>query len=329
MKRALTLSLAFSSACFALACDSEPSNSGLDEPLRVGSAFFRDGELPGIPVDELPSDPEELLELTPRVPAISPAGSLLRPGQAGVSVRGTATEDTYAIGIRLADIGSGYWIKPVGGLTGLPNEREWDARLDLSPDVPSGKQVLEVVAIDGDGKAGPQATFTLCVTREVEHSRNACDPTELPPAAIIALSWDTDADVDLVVVTPSGKTIDATSPTTIAREEGEELDYDAPGQGVLSLDSNDACRRDGVQRELLTWNVSPEPGKYQVYARLFEPCGTSTTNFKVEGFVRTAGDEDGTYGVGQIADTIHGVLLAQGANGNRDLGVFVTTIEFP
>lgn len=326
MKRAIAMLLSLG----ALACQGEPSHTGLDQLLRVPNAFFHEGELPGIPVSEQPEDSEELQELSPRVSAVVLGGiGVVRPGQAGFSLRGTTTEDAFSIAVRLADAGPGYWVRAVGSETIQANEREWDARLDFSADIEPGPHQLEVVAIDGEGKAGPQTTFRFCVTRDFEGSLNACDPTKLPPAAIISLSWQSNADVDLVVVTPSGVTVEATHPTTLDLNGGEDVDPEAPGVGILSVDSNVDCRRDSVQRETLTWNTAPERGTYQVYAKLFEPCGAAATQLKVEGFVRTAGDEAGTYGIGQISAPVHGLLLAPSASGNADRGLFITTIEFP
>jgi hypothetical protein len=326
MKRAVPLLMVLA---LAGACDGEPSHAGLEESLRVPGAFFREGALPGTPVDELPDDPEELEAISPRVPGVSPATGTVRPGQASVGLRGTVTEDAFSIALRLDDQSSGYWVKAVGSATPTPNEREWDARLDFSPDITPGEHVLEIVAIDGNGHAGAQTTFTFCVTRDVEHSRNACDPTVLPPASIISLSWESDADVDLVVVTPSGVTVDATHPSTLDLEGGEDVDPLAPGVGLLSIDSNGACRRDGVQRETLSWLTSPERGQYQVYAKLFEACDAGATPLKVEAFVRTAGEDEGTYGLALAADTVHGLILPTQAVGAKGRGTFITTIEFP
>jgi hypothetical protein len=281
-------------------------------------------------VGEQPEDPGELAHLSPRVSNVVLSGiGVVRPGQAGLTVRGTTTEDAFSVGVRLADLGSGYWVRAVGPETIQPNEREWDIRVDFSSDLEPGPHQLEVVAFDGEGRAGPQATFRFCVTRDVESSRNACDPTVLPPAAIIALSWESNADVDLVVVTPSGTIVDATHPTTLDLNGGEDVDRDAPGVGILSLDSNVGCRRDGVQRETLTWSTAPERGRYEVYAKLFEPCGVAATQLKVEAFVRTAGEDEGTYDLGRAADAVHGLLFAPGASGDADLGLFITTVEFP
>jgi hypothetical protein len=325
MNRALVIAL----SALVLACDGQPSNNGAAEPIRVPNGFFREGELPGLPVSEQPKDSQELLELTPRVAGITGGVGVVRPGQAGISLRGTSTEDAYSIAIKLADAGSGYWVKPVGAATLQPNERDWDARLDIGPDIEPGQHVLDVVAIDADGNAGPHAQFQLCVTRDFEHTRNACDPTVLPPAGVISLSWQNDADLDLVVVTPSGLVVDATNPTTLDLNGGEDIDPEAPGVGLLSVDSNGACRRDGVQRESLTWNTSPERGSYEVYARLFEPCGAGATQLKVEAFVRTAGEEEDTFDIELITEPVHGLLAPQNAGGRADLGLFVTTIEFP
>jgi hypothetical protein len=338
MKRAALIAL------FALAagCEGAPSHTGLEEPLRAPGAFFLEGPLPGIPQSELPEDPGELEALTPRVPVLSPSAATVRPGQAGVGLSGTTTEDAYSIGVRLRDVSSGYWVRAVGALTGIPNEREWDVRLDFSPNIEPGPHVLEVVAFDAEGNAGPQTSFGLCLTRAAEHSRNACDPTVLPPAALISLSWESDADVDLVVVTPRGVIVDATQPTTLDASSGSTIDREAPGMGLLSVDGNGACRRDGVRRETLSWPTSPERGEHLVYAKLFQPCGADATHFKVESFVRTAGEDEGTYGFERFSETRHGTLLAphvngdadfgfigSSASGDRDLGLFVTTIDFP
>lgn len=338
MRRALLIAL----SVLAIACQGAPSHTGLEEPLRVPGAFFREGPLPGIPPSELPDDPEEREALTPRVPVLSPVTATVRPGQAGVGLSGTSTEDAYSIGVRLRDVSSGYWVRAVGAFTGIPNEREWDVRLDFSPDIEPGPHVLEAVAFDADGNAGPQTSFTFCVTRAVEHTRNACDPSVRPPAAAITLSWESDADVDLVVVTPGGVIVDPTQPTTLDPPSGSTVDPEAPGMGLLSVDSNGACRRDGLRRETLTWRTSPERGEHLVYAKLFQPCGAAVTHFKVESFVRTAGEEEGTYGFGRFSETRYGVLLAPNVNGDadfgfigpsvsgdRDLGLFVTTIDFP
>jgi hypothetical protein len=326
----MTRAIAIMMALTALACDGALSNSGAGELLRVPSGFFREGELPGIPVDEQPEDPSELDALSPRVSGVVLSGiGVVRPGQAGLSVYGTTTEDAYSIAVRLADAGSGYWVKAVGVETLQPNEREWEARVDFSVDIEPGRHLLEIVAIDGEGRAGPQTTFRFCVSREVESTRNACDPTVLPPASAISLTWNNDADLDLVVVTPRGVVVEATHPTTLPLRGGETIDLDAPGTGVLSVDSNAACRRDGARRETLSWRTSPEPGAYEVYARLYEPCGARAVQLKVEGYVRTAGQDEGTYGFDLIAPPVHGLLLPESASGAADLGLFITTIEFP
>jgi hypothetical protein len=323
MRRASTLALAFA----ALACGGEASPSGLSEPLRVQGAVFKHGELPGNA--SLDGDAGDDERSGPAVLSISTDSTAVRPGRAGLPLRGSATDDGYAIALRFADLGSGYWVKPLGGPSDLPGQLTWNLALDFGADVPPGHQELQFVALDADGQPGPQSAFELCVTRDVESSLNACDPSKLPPAAVVALTWDVDADLDLVLVTPAGKTVDARHPSTVVPDDPGAFDRDAPGVGVLEPDSNPGCHVDSLRRETVTWNTSPEPGEYRVFANVFEGCGKQAVHFTLQAYVRTRGDEPDTYSFAELGEATYGVLLGASANGGRQNGTFVTAIEFP
>src|SRR5262249_53230705 len=160
---------------------------------------------------------------------------------------------------------------------------------------------------------GPQSTLELCVTRDIESTLNACDPTFAPPAAIIALRWGSDADVDLVVKTPSGKLIDAAHPASELGEDGT-VDADAPGVGVLQIDSTPSCELDGYGIETIQFNHSPERGTYQVYANLFEACGRLSVAVEASAYGRAlleAGrdGEPDRFEIVQLGDSAHAVLL--------------------
>src|SRR5690348_17358322 len=81
--------------------DGEPALSGLDEPIRVTTAMFKPGELPGSAPGSGASGP--------KVTVIESANNVLRPGQAGKTLSGRATTDASAVAARLEGLGTGYW----------------------------------------------------------------------------------------------------------------------------------------------------------------------------------------------------------------------------
>jgi uncharacterized protein YfaP (DUF2135 family) len=130
----------------------------------------------------------------------------------------------------------------------------------------------------------------------------ACDPSVKPPALVVSLTWDTAADLDLVVAAPDGAILSPKRPTS----------GDA---GIIDRDSNSACTADGVQREDLVFQDAPPPGSYLIYADLFSACGHAPVHFQVA--VTQAGI---------TTLTRDGTLLAVDANGGASLGTFVTEV---
>ncbi len=316
MLAALVLSLA------AYACGGEPTPSGYGEPVRVPSGVFDEGDLEDIA--------SAVDEDGPRVTAITTAANVVRPRQAGIAISGRTSGDAYSVAVRFEDLGSGFWVVPVGAEDlAAPGELGWQITVDLGEGLEPGEHRLEAFAIDGEGVAGPPSAVRLCVVQGVDTTRNACDRTVEPPAAAISLAWDGDADLDLVLVTPSGRTVDARHVATVATVEDEPFDRDAPGVGLLQVDSNPACTIDSIRRETVTWRTAVEPGTYLVYANLFEACGKQAVHFTLEAYVRTEGDEAGTFGFEQLGDPIYGVVLGASANGGNETGLYVGAIDFP
>jgi hypothetical protein len=144
----------------AVGCGSEESEAGLDEPLRVTDAVFKSGKLPG----KTAAPAEE--DATPKVAvtSVETSSSVLRPGQTKKTFNGRATDDGYAIALRFAGLGSGYWVKPLQEPdTAYPGQLSWRASLELAADLPVGNQRLLFVIIDGQGHAGVQQSFDVCV----------------------------------------------------------------------------------------------------------------------------------------------------------------------
>ena len=121
----------------------------------------------------------------------------------------------------------------------------------------------------------------------------------------VSLSWDVDSDVDLHVVDPNG----------------DELYYGqkrVSSGGELDLDSNAACRIDGVRNENVTWpEGTAPPGLYTVRVDYWSSCGVAETNYVV------------TVNNGGHVSRFPGSLTGAGERGGRGSGQVVTTFTVP
>jgi hypothetical protein len=85
----------------------------------------------------------------------------------------------------------------------------------------------------------------------------------------VSLSWDTETDVDLHVVDPTG----------------EEIYYgntSSESGGQLDLDSNAGCGIDGINNENITWPTGMAPsGTYVVRVNFWSDCDLQPANFTV------------------------------------------------
>jgi hypothetical protein len=291
-------------AC-AAACSGEKSPSGIEEPLRVRGGAFKEGALPGSPPDGAAA--------APGVTSFEAASTVIRPGQSGKSLLGRTSPDAVAVGLRFADLGTGYWVLPVDAPDPTNNgELGWEARSDFGANLPPGLHPLRVVAIDAQGRAGTQRELSVCASPSVPDNLAACDPKAAPPAAVISLSWDTHVDLDLVVVTPEGRVVDAKHPG--AGDAG-------PRAPAIDRDSNGGCIADGTQRESLVFQEPPH-GSYLVYASLFDACGHAPVHFHVSLLEPKDGRQVETIGH-------DGALLSAAAKGGSTLGTFACEIAFP
>lgn len=280
-----------------VACSGVESRSALTEPVRVQNASFKEGTLPGI------------AGAKPEVTSLETASLVVRSRQSGKSITGRTSPDAVAVGLALSGLGTGYWVFPVGGPDPANGgELDWSATLDFGTDIPPGKHDLAVVGIDASGRPGAIRTLSLCVASDTPDNLAACDPSAKPPAAVVSLTWDSAADVDLVVSAPDGSLLSSKRPAI--RSSGSDA-------GVINRDSNSACVYDGIQREDLVFQSAPPPGSYLVYASLFSACGHAPVHFHVA--VTQAG---------MVTLTRDGTLLAVDANGGAKVGTFVTEVAF-
>jgi hypothetical protein len=299
-------------------CTGEVRPLGLGEPIRVHDATLRRTEMPGGPDAEGPA-----------VTAVETIGGIWSQGQLDRAISGRTSDDAHAIGLAIADLGTGYWVLPVGARDpAFPGERHFEVELDVGGSLPPGVHVLRAVAIDGEGNAGAWSDLEFCaIDPRVPTDLSACDPTLPPPAAVIALEWDEDADLDLVLVTPDGKTVDARHPTTALVPEGEEIPRELlndPHTGRLDGDSLAECIPDGRNAESVTWREAPLAGQYNVYVNLYDACGHASARFGVVTYRR----EEIAEGEFRLvrSDAVTGVVLAPSANGGAGQPLYVTSI---
>lgn len=250
-KSILVLTLA---STLVAACGGVDAASGATEPLLVTGARFVAGPLPEG-------------EQGPAVLTLDSRNNLVRPGQRGKRLTGDVAKGAYAVALRFADIGTGFYVLPVGA----PSQETqgaltWEAVYDIASDVPPGEHRLHIVGIDGQGRVGPASELPMLVQGPHGDAKVA-----------VSLSWDTNADLDLHIVSPSGKVLGPKHVNTGLVEDGGV----SPGSGQLDRDSNAGCVSDGHRRENVIWSEAPEPGTYLVRVNMFHSCGQPASSFVV------------------------------------------------
>lgn len=307
-------------ALVAFACRDEVTlKSGLDEPVRVNDAFFVEGEL-GVAEDG------------PEITAIESSSAIALLGQRDRSLGGRADAEAWSIGVRFAELGTGWWIREVGDISALfPQERDLSLSYEIGAGIPPGLHALSIAAIDGDGRRGPPVDLDLCVLEDPQTAGlNPCDPTLPPPALVIGVTWNRDVDLDLVVEGPGGKQVRWKTPTTATPKGGVVPDdaLDDPTTGRLNRDSNAACIADGRNAEAVIWEEPPPPGVWSAYVDLFDACGEADVSYAVVVYRRRERD-DGTWRLEEI-DRRTGNLIAQfDAFGGATVPLYVMSVEQP
>jgi len=299
---------------------SASSTTGLGEPIFVESGTFFPGGLPGTPAPDGGAIPDG----GPQIPDLGTVNALVLAGQVGHNFSGHVTPDSYSVGVRFQDAGTGYWVVPADG----PDPTD-DNLLAWSFNAPLGLQNLQFVAIDGTGQAGEQQSLPTCVVPPYPDNYNVCYPTRKPPAVVVSLLWDSNADLDLVLRTPDGKWVDPKHPTTADNPDADAGFSEAPSTvGAIDRDSNAECVIDNLREEDATWTNAPTTGTYLIYANEFSACSTQASTFEIVTYRRVEDADAGTYSLA-VTQTIGGQFLAQQANGNDEAPLYVTSISFP
>lgn len=293
-----------SGALLSLGCGTDP-RVGLDEPILVHDAQFVVGELP-----------------SGEGPASEPGTfrpSFLWQRLSGVEFSGLAFGDAAAIGVRLEDEGTGYWLVPTGTRNDLTaSALNWSFSLDLQDSLDPGVHRLLLTAFDENGNAGPTTVNDLCINPFVPDNGNACNPRSSPPYVVLSLEWDTPVDLDLRVVLPDDQVIDANRPISGEPDASGNYDLNAPGVGKLQRDANARCVIDGRQREDVVFQARPPRGTYRVYANLTRACGENRVTYKASYHARVSTDEGFDQNTAEIGA---GALVPEQAGSG--LGTFV------
>ena len=296
-----------------IAACTPPPNLGASEAFRVREGSFFSGTLP-----------EDPRATTPSVIYAAGVSYVLTQGQGNIPFSGLASTDAYAVAVAFADSSDGYWVVPVDGPDVTQEGRLlFDLTLDFSREVAYGPQQLIFVAINAEGQPGPRYETTLCVLPDyADRNFASCDPEIPPQNTVLSLSWDNQADLDLVVIAPNGKVVSPLSPTTAL-----ETDPEGAVVGELSRNSNGNCVIDGFRLESLIFAEEPPAGSYAIYANLRAHCGAGASHFALN-LYRGIPHEEGSFEVEQQA-LLTGVLLPTQATGAGSLGSHLLTLSLP
>jgi hypothetical protein len=242
MRRAL-VAIALLSAC-------GQQDGGFDAWVQIGGAQFFRGATP----------------TTTDGPAITnfyPTTTRLAPGIKGWPLSGQAPLDATAIAIYFEG-DKGYWIVQPGTVDPqLLDVLNFSASLSFAASLPPGQYKLLGRAIDQNGEWGAPAEVDL-------HTADVADNATLT----VSLAWDTEADLDLHLVTPTGEVWAKRINSTPKPPPGTTPDPNAwKSGGILDFDSNGNCIIDGRRKENVYWTQPPPSGHYIARVDAFSLCG--------------------------------------------------------
>jgi hypothetical protein len=300
----------------------EGPETGIGEPIQVSGGQFVPGPMPGYP----PPDGGVLVDFDSGIPTIlniQAASSFATPGLAAKSFSGDVVGGAVAVGVRLADMGTGYWVVPVGAPdTTMPGAYGYSLSAAFDLGDPPGLHTLQFVGIAQQGNGGPEADLAVCIQSRVPDNGHACNPAIAPPHAVFTLQWDTNFDLDLHVIAPSGLDFNPKNPLGEPLEAGvSRVPADAP---FIDRDSMRNCVADGLRQEDLVFPDSLPSGRYHIYVDPFANCGQNQVHFKF-----TAYKSSGTCpncNLGVVSGPLGGELLASQVTAGTAPATFIEDI---
>jgi hypothetical protein len=293
------------------ACDGAPASLGLDQPVRVADAQFRPGPMPGAPPgSDQPAD-------GPAVTALNLNNFVVYNGAAHKRLAGRAQRSAVAVGVTMPGFSDDYWVLPTRGVdVNDPDEVTYLSTLSFHPDLEPGLHPLRLVAIDAEGRAGRQRDWEICLLPPYPDNRNACDAANEPPEVVVTLSWDRDADVDLEIVTPSGRRVTPQKP---------RVDPDDDESPRIDRDSLARCRPDGLRRESIAFQERPS-GTWRFYVRLYDACENAGVRWDLS--ILEAEGSEGDRALAPLRERTGRLVAPFDAVGAEGPGLFVTELTF-
>jgi hypothetical protein len=284
-------------ACFG-SCSGVPADEGTDADLQVRGAQFVRGPLP----DD---------QGGPVALSVHLETNDIHPGEVDKPCSGALDHDATAVSLALFG-DKGYWLLRAGAPdVQTPSYPSFKAWLSFSASLAPGAHDLVVRGSDANDRFGPLLVQRL----------SASDAQTPSGHLVVSLAWDTEADLDLRVVDPSGAEIWKRNINSYQPPPGEPIDpagYAAAG--VLDLDSNAQCVIDGRRRENVVYKTVAPSGHYAVRVDTFSLCAEAVAHWKVEARVdgRSLGASRGT-SLQIDADMPH----------DRGAGILALEIEVP
>jgi hypothetical protein len=249
------------------ACEAAPTDPGTGSLMRVSGAQFYPGVMPAA-------------QDGPPVKTADISRTQVEAGSIDRTVSGSLDPAATAAAVGLAG-DSGYWIITAGPMNVQePGYPTFKGSLGFSSLLPAGDYQLIVRAVDRAGRFGPPHSITL----------QASGPVLPDGMLVVTLRWDTESDLDLHVVDPSGAIIWAGDINSyMMPPPGTVPDPNAwKAGGILDFDSNAQCAIDGRLREDVIWTMPPPSGHYLVRVDAFSMCGQLFAHWSVD--VRLAGE---------------------------------------
>ncbi len=202
-------------------------------------------------------DFEALASNAANIAALEVPQSFINGGSGVVYATVTGTRATQRMLFKLSGV-PGYYV-----VTGTPEGARLRFDVEVSPrfmkDASAPRQrTLTAQPIDNQGAVG------AALTRTANFQRVGSGPLQ------VSLSFDSNDDVDLHVVTPAGVDVYYGNSSNTG--------------GSLDLDSNPGCNIDYVNNENVVWPVSSTPaaGTYTVRVDLYQSCTRGPVNFTVK-----------------------------------------------
>jgi hypothetical protein len=313
--------LALVASAWLDACEGQGPSVRPAEPIQVLGGQFMAGPLPASP-PAAGSPPATHLAVTQVSAPVLP----LVAGAVNQSISGLATSDAVSVGLALGELGTGYWVVPLGAPDPLyPGQLTFAMTANFNPADSPGPHLLRLAAIDSAGHGGPETDTPICISSAVPDNGHACDASKNPPAAVISLRWDVGFDLDLNVVLPDGTIVGPKSPVGTLGDAGAPSRIFNPQAPSLPIefdrDSWGGCAPDGFFQEDLVLQAPPAHGTYHVYANPFAPCGQSVVHFTLTVYTLTGTCPDCR--LASSSPPTSGELLSSQATGGASSGLFI------